>query len=325
MSIAQYIKEIGRGAAGARSLKYEQALDLMAQVLDGKTSDLEIGAFAIGMRVKGETADELLGFLDAVQARCLTIESKQPVVLLPSYNGARRLPNLTALLAMLLAQEGANVLVHGPRHDPKRVTTAEIWHALGLPVAQDALDAQHAWARHEPVFMPVDALCPPLAKLLEVRWTIGLRNSGHTVAKMLDPVRGAASLRVMNYTHPEFGTLMAQVAERCGAPMQLLRGTEGEPVADARRRPRMDLWLAGTLRPELGCAAHEGVLAEMPLLPREIDAATTARYVQAAVGGAGPVPAPIQLQVQLLIDALALAASLPSPANTPAPPLERSA
>ena len=54
MSIASYIKEIGRGRDGARSLDREQAHDLMSQVLDGRVTDLEIGAFALAMRIKGE-------------------------------------------------------------------------------------------------------------------------------------------------------------------------------------------------------------------------------------------------------------------------------
>ncbi|MCC0443005.1 glycosyl transferase, partial [Pseudomonas aeruginosa] len=67
-SISHYIKEIGRGSAGARSLSIEQAQDLMGLVLDGQVSDLEVGAFAIAMRMKGETLDELCGFLAAVHA-----------------------------------------------------------------------------------------------------------------------------------------------------------------------------------------------------------------------------------------------------------------
>ena len=89
MGIAAYIKEIGRGHEGARSLDTERAQDLMAQVLDGKVTDLEIGAFALAMRIKGETLDELVGFAQAVQARSLEISSDRPVVVIPSYNGAR--------------------------------------------------------------------------------------------------------------------------------------------------------------------------------------------------------------------------------------------
>ena len=69
MSIAHYLKEIGRGKQGARDLPREQAQDLMQQLLDGQLNDLEIGAFCIAMRVKGETPQEMAGFLDAVAAR----------------------------------------------------------------------------------------------------------------------------------------------------------------------------------------------------------------------------------------------------------------
>ncbi|HEX6363919.1 MAG TPA: DNA-binding protein YbiB [Albitalea sp.] len=304
MSIAQYIKEIGRGSEGARSLTREQAADLMAQVLDGSVTDLEVGAFAIGMRVKGETVDELIGFLDAAHERCIAIESDRPVILLPSYNGARRLPNLTALLAMRLAQEGARVLVHGPLHDPKRVTTAEIFRDLGLPIARTTTEVEQAWARHEPAFMRIDALSAPLARLLDVRWVVGLRNSGHTIAKMLDPCRGARALRVVNHTHPEFGELMAAYAVQSGADMVLMRGTEGEPVADPRRMPRMSVWLDGAARPELSTAGQEGVLSGVPLLPRS-DAASTALYIQGVMSGEKPAPAPLDQQVRLLLAALA--------------------
>ena len=69
MGISQYLKEIGRGKQGARPLAREQAADLFGQVLDGQVSDLEIGAFCIAMRVKGETPEEMCGFLDAAHAR----------------------------------------------------------------------------------------------------------------------------------------------------------------------------------------------------------------------------------------------------------------
>jgi anthranilate phosphoribosyltransferase len=65
MGIAKYIKEIGRGKDGARSLTREQATDLMGQVLDGAVTDLEIGGFCLAMRIKGETPEEMAGFLDA--------------------------------------------------------------------------------------------------------------------------------------------------------------------------------------------------------------------------------------------------------------------
>ena len=89
MGISHYIKEIGRGKDGARALSREQATDLFGQVLDGAVTDLEVGAFCLAMRIKGETPEEMAGFLDATRERTLLQGSADllPVVL-PSYNGA---------------------------------------------------------------------------------------------------------------------------------------------------------------------------------------------------------------------------------------------
>ena len=303
MAIAQYIKEIGRGKEGARSLTEAQAHDLMSQVLAGQVSDLELGAFALAMRIKGESVAELAGFLAATHERCIRIEPTRPMVVLPSYNGARKLPNLTALLALLLAQEGIQVLVHGPMLDVGRVSTAEIFRDLGLPFAGNAEEIENGWARREPVFIRTEDLCPPLARLLDVRRVVGLRNSGHTVAKLLAP---CAALRVVNYTHPEYATLLTEFLAHVQAHAMLMRGTEGEPVADPRRLPRLDVFIAGQLHPDLSRPAQEGVLTGLPILPRSIDAATTALYIQSVVSGEKPAPAPLTQQVECLRQALAV-------------------
>jgi anthranilate phosphoribosyltransferase len=308
MSIARYIREIGRGKEGARSLDEAQARDLMCQLLDGQITDLEIGAFALAMRIKGESVAELSGFLPAVHERCIAIASTRPVIMLPSYNGARKLPNLAPLLALLLAREGLAVLMHGPLLDAGRVASAQIFEALGLQICNDAEQVHAAWSRAEPAFMPVDALCPPLAKLLAVRRVVGLRNSGHTLAKLLAPMPNA--LRVVSYTHPEYATLLGQFLAHTGAHAMLLRGTEGEAVADARRSPKLDVFVAGQRRTDLSRDAQPGVLALLPDLPREHDAATAAAYIQDVLAGRKPLPAPIATQVECLKRALAALPSL---------------
>jgi anthranilate phosphoribosyltransferase len=305
MSIAVYLKDIGRGAAGSRALSVQGAQELMTEVLAGRAPAAAVGAFVMAMRMKGETLDELVGFLQAVQEQCVPVPSKQPVVLIPSYNGSRKLPNLTPLLALWLAREGLPVLVHGPVVEPGRVTTAAILHDLGMAPILNVLDIERAWSRREPAFVPTEVLCPPLLALLELRRVIGLRGPAHTVAKMLNPVQGAPVLRLVNHTHPEFGALMSGWAQREAVDAMLLRGTEGEAVADPRRQPRIDTWLGGTLRPELSMPAHEGVLTELPLLPRATDAASTAVYVQEVLSGMRPAPAPLARQAGLIVAATA--------------------
>ena len=304
MSIATYLKKIGRGKDGARSLDRPQARDLMSQVLDARVTDLEVGAFVMAMRIKGESTSELAGFLDAVQERCVTLNPPAPMVALPSYNGARRLPNLTALLALLLAKSGIPVLVHGPATEPGRVTTIEIFHALGLPGAHDVAGISNAWASHHPVAVTTDVLCPSLARLLDTRRVIGVRNSGHTVAKLIAPAGNGHALRVCNYTHPEYGLALTAFLQHTAANAMLLRGTEGEPVADARRLPRLDVFIRGALKAELSLAAREGPLTTLPFLPGSIDAAATAAYIECVVKGEQEAPAPLLQQLDCLRRAL---------------------
>ena len=91
--------------------------------------------------------------------------------------------------------------------------------------------------------------------------------------------------------------------------------TRDDARAVARDSPSVamiDVWLGGSEQPELGCPAQEGTLAELPLLPRAIDAATVAVYVQAVLSGEKPAPAPLQRQVDLLERALARLGTAPA-------------
>ena len=297
MGISQYIKEIGRGKDGARALSREQAGDLLGQVLDGLVTDLEIGAFCLSMRIKGETAEEMAGFLDATHQRlaCLPDNgSGTPTVVLPSYNGARKLPVLTPLLGLLLAREGLAVLVHGTPTESARVFSAEVLAALDI----SAHDATKSIAPGTLGFVATEALCPALKRLLDVRRVVGLRNPAHSLVKIMNPCIGK-SLVVRSYTHPEYAVSMAQTFELIKANAMLLRGTEGEVVADARRMPQMDAFIHGQRR--LLQEAQAGTLASLPDLPKTPDAISTAGYIRAVMAGTQPVPASIERQVEHIL------------------------
>ena len=137
-----------------------------------------------------------------------------------------------------------------------------------------------------------------------MRDVVGLRNSGHTVAKLLSGCSGAPTLRVVNHTHPEYATLLADFLGAVHADALLMRGTEGEPVADARRLQRLEVYVGGVQRGDLSLPAQEGILRQAPVLLRSNDAATTARAIQAIVSGAMPAPAPIAAQVACLLRVL---------------------
>ena len=300
VSISKYIKEIGRGKDGARSLNREQAADLFGQVLDGAVTDLEVGAFCIGMRIKGETPAEMAGFLDATYARMqrVPVSGARPAVVLPSYNGARKLPVLTPLLGLLLAREGLPVLMHGAATESTRVFASKVLDASGS-VGWSAIKTL---APGELAFVPTALLCPGLARLLEVRRTVGLRNPAHSLVKLMNPCAGEAVV-VGSYTHPEYAVSMAAVFELMGSRAMLLRGTEGEPVADARRTPLMEGFAHG--QRSLLEPAQTGPLASLPELPDGTSAQATADYIAAVMVGQLPVPGAIATQVERLLQLIA--------------------
>ncbi|GKS97528.1 DNA-binding protein YbiB [Acidovorax sp. SUPP2825] len=306
MAISHYLKDLGRGARGARAIGREQANDLFGQVLDGQVTDLEIGAFCIAMRIKGETAEEMCGFLDATHARLARLPaSDRPVVVLPSYNGARKLPVLTPLLALLLAREGLPVLLHGMRTEARRILASDVLDALGI----SALNAPEKIANGTVAHIHTEALHPGLARLLAAREAIGLRNPGHSVVKLMNPCAGP-SLVVTAYTHPEYQAMLHATFGTLGMNALLSRGLEGEVAADPRRTPRYDAFVAGAHH--LWEEQQPGTASEVPGLPQDIDVDTTARYTRQVLDGALPVPAPLSRQVEHI---LRLAGQIPLETN----------
>ena len=69
IELAAFIREIGRGAEGARDMSRAEAQQLYGAILDGDVPDLEQGAIAIALRMKTETVDEMTGFLAAANER----------------------------------------------------------------------------------------------------------------------------------------------------------------------------------------------------------------------------------------------------------------
>lgn len=298
---ARFIKEIGRGKKGARSLSRDDARQLYAAMLDGRVSDLELGAIMLAMRIKGESVDEIAGFLDAAEASFEQLAlpgSHYAPVVIPSYNGSRQMANLTPLLALLLAQRGVPVLIHGVTRDPGRVTTAEILQELGYPLVQSADDAQAAFARHRPAFMPIEALAPRLARLLAMRRILGVRNSTHTLVKIMQPFAGAA-LRLTSYTHPEYLAMLSEyfttLAPAGRGDAFLMRGTEGETVANAKRAQEINWFHDGACTL---LVQKQAPVDDLPPLPGAPDAASTAAWIEAALRGEQPIPAAIQEQVE---------------------------
>lgn len=301
MNYAPLIKELGRGARGARDLSRDQAEALFGEMLDGQVPDMELGAILIALRVKGESADEVAGFLAAMQARTAAIAAPPGprTVLLPSFNGARKQANLMPLVARLLAREGVPVLIFG-RHDfDSRVSPFELLEALGLPASPTLAEAEQRLARDRLAVLPLQMLNPGLNSLMALRPRLGVRNSAHSLAKLLDPLAAGRGVRVVAVTHPEYLDSMGQALPgltTAGGRALLMRASEGEAYAHLRRKAHLIGFQDGQATP-----LHPADTADLdwPLSPA-CTPAENAALIRAMLDGTEAVPPRIAEQVAAL-------------------------
>jgi anthranilate phosphoribosyltransferase len=301
VNIPDFLKDIGRGREGSRNLTVERARELFRAIFAGTVGELEIGGLMIALRMKGESIDEVDGALAALDEYVsrIPVDATRPVVSIPSYNGARNMANLTPLLACLLADAEVQVIVHGVRTDPRRVTSSQIMMAMGIAPVRCVADAPNLLARNDPVFVPIEVLAAPLARMLELRWKLGVRNIGHTVAKLLNPCALPNCLRLAAFTHPDFDRLQHALFARTHASALVMRGTEGEVVANSKRAAGID-WLHDGECQRL-VESEPLPIAETPSLPPAQDAVATARWIQSVLAGERPVPPAIEAQVACIL------------------------
>lgn len=296
MDYRKIIKEIGRGKNHARDLDFDTARGLYTRMLEGDVPDLELGGILIALRIKGEGEAEMLGFYEAMQQRTMRLTppvAKPMPIIIPSYNGARKQANLTPLLAILLHKLGFPVVVHGVSEDPTRVVSETIFALLGIEATHHAGQAQARLDGHQPVYIPVSALCPPLEKQLALRWIMGVRNSAHTLAKLATPFEKDAALRLSSVSHPEYVSRVGKFFSDIGGRGLLMHGTEGEVYANPQRCPQINLIDAQGSRV---IYERQNELTDV-VLPAAKDAETTAKWIERCLAGSEPVPQSIKIEM----------------------------
>ena len=297
MNFAHFIREIGRGKEGARDLEFAEAQQLYGAMLDGGVSDVELGAIMIALRMKGEAIEEMAGFMAAVNERLYALDCPRDRIrpgVIPSYNGARKGANLTPLMAMLLQRFGIPVLVHGPIEGYGRVTSAQILREFGILPVTSRVQANQQLKDGQLTFVPSSVISPGLAQLLALRGRLGLRNSAHSLVKMIDPFAGRG-LVLAAATHPEYLEMMRELLAKLGVSALLLRATEGEPVANPKRRPRIEYLHDGAV--DLLFEAEHDSLKSLPHLPEDCDVRSTVDWMRAILSGVHAIPAPLANQL----------------------------
>jgi anthranilate phosphoribosyltransferase len=297
MSLSRYIQQIALPDREQGGLSESDAHDLLAALLDGGASDLEVGAVLMGLCMRQISANELAGFSRALAARTYALRrpvpSLKPLVF-ASCNGVRDEPNLLPLLALMLRRLRVPVLLHGAMDSGGGVAAVYVLRHLGIMPCATLVQAQKALDEEQLAFVPTAALCPAVASLLALRHMLGIPNVAHILVRLIDPFQGEG-VRVISSGPPASSAQMERALIESEQEALLLLGTEGEPFANPRQRPRIAQvgeGIASVLFEEESLPTR-GVVG----LPKGSDAATTARWIRLALNGEASVPYPLVNQL----------------------------
>jgi len=226
----QFIAKIGKGQKTWKDLTWDESKQAMRMLIEGQATPAQVGAFLVAMRLKMESVGELAAFTAAAReyVKPLSVPRGLQLVDLPAYAGKQDTFHASVAAGIVAAAAGIAVLMHGHDDVPDRPGTSGILARLG--VASDLTPAQvtEELATKGFAYLDLALYHPPVARFLDLRKELGLRNLFHPVAKMLNPAR--AAVQVIGITHPPYFEKTAEALAMLGGRRALiLRGVEGEP------------------------------------------------------------------------------------------------
>jgi len=275
---------------------------LCGALLDGGVPDIELGAILAIFRARSDSAALLQGMLAALSDRAnrwAATERVSPVAI-GCYGGTHECPDLTPLLALLLARFGIPVLMHGPLHAESGVSVALVLRELGVMPCANKLQAAGELQNRGLAFVPDALLAPGLARLLSLRARLGSIPLLLSAARLIDPFQSGSLVVAAGENEGEIERMRCAIAVT-GTRALLLRATEGEAFASPLLRPRMEHWQGGS-----HTVLFEEALAQprrAPVLPAASDVKATASWIKQACDGARAVPHPIVNQLAACLHA----------------------
>ncbi len=304
---AAYVRTIGRGSKLSRALDEDEAAKAMEMILSGAVEPVQLGAFLLVMRYRKESPAELAGFVRAARAAFTEGELRAVDLDWPSYADRHRQLPYFVLAALLLAENGARVLMHGIAGTGP-VTTPAVLAALGIRPCGSLGEAGKVLAAGGFAYLPLASFCPALGQLFALRPLLGVRSPANTFARELNPGDAPAMMQGVFHptyleTHLETARLLGQRRaaifkggggevqrnpEKACRALTLMDGAAGEDIWPALTKPASNGWRNESLDPRRVGALWRG---EFAATGPEAAIVGTAAVALKLLGRAGTIPA----------------------------------
>lgn len=247
---APFVRILGKGKKGSRSLTQEEAFEAMSMILSGAVRPEQLGAFLMLLRVKEESPEELAGFVQAARLHSSVTEGLKADLDWSTYAGKKRQLPWFLLAAFVLSENNVRVLMHGSRgHTEGRIYIEDMLSTFGLTASQNWQQVTAGLDQQRFAYISIDQMVPRLGEIIQLRPILGLRSPVHTLCRLINPLN--AHCTVDGVFHPAYAPMHQKTSQLLGVQQGLtIRGDGGEaeikPDSDCELR-----WIRqGTLSDE---------------------------------------------------------------------------
>lgn len=223
-----------------RDLSGETASWAMAEVLDGNVTDAQLAGFAVALRAKGETVDELAALAHAMLEHARPVELTREAVDIVGTGGDRaNTVNVSTMAAIVATAAGATVVKHGNRAASSACGTADCLEALGVRLDVPATSQQAIVDRVGIAFLFAPLYHPALRHAASARRELGISTTFNFLGPLTNPARPLA--QAVGVADHRMADLMAGVFAGRGARGLVFHGTDG--LDELTTTSPSDVWL----------------------------------------------------------------------------------
>lgn len=211
--------------ASGRDLSQDEAAGVLAEIMSGRASEIQIAAFLIALRTKGETVDEIAGLAQAMRSFATKVPvSRDDLLDTAGTGGGRRTFNVSTTAALIAAGAGCAVAKHGNRSATGLSGSADLLEALGARI--DLAPAAVATCIDEVGFGFMFAPYHHQATrfVVPVRRELAVRTIFNFLGPLTNPA--GASRQLIGVSDPDYLATMAGALARLGTHHALLVSSE---------------------------------------------------------------------------------------------------
>lgn len=173
-----------------QSLGRSEAREALDRILSGTESPVQIAALLVALRLKGETAEELAGFTEAMRSAMIPVACTATPLIDTCGTGGDGLGtfNISTVVALVVAGAGATVAKHGNRSISSQSGSADVLEALGVRVGLSAAENCRCLSEVGIAFLFAPEHHPAMRHVQPIRRDLKLR----TVFNFLGPLSNPA-------------------------------------------------------------------------------------------------------------------------------------